>query len=463
MRVRIPILAWFASAVLAVASAAGQAVVALPTAETALLGRFAQGPIDFPVRVGSAEFASRFASGNSSTWPAEVQAREYFANGGTELTIVRVSDTGSLAAALTGNALTFTGLHALEPLSNLRLLIAPEISVLSAVEFTDTFAAFRAYLQPRRIFFILDPPPGLSTTNAMVAWADVSLPTDAGFCAVYFPSLQVLLDGALLTVPPGGAMAAIYARSDAVGGIWQSPSGTSLPIVAQGISLAINTNDSNLLVSHNVNPIRQFPGTGILPWAARTLDRSAADTKYIPIVRTLQWIAASIERSLAFAAAADDAEPLWAQIRSGVGSFLHGLWLQGAFVGSTQDMAYFVRCDASTTSVADIAAHRVNLTYGVAMLRALEFDLTFLSAPTFDALRSVPLPAIRVQNISSVLGLSYPTEAGFNYVLEFSGNLQANPFADAAPSVTGDGAWRTLSLPLGAGQDFYRLRIAPVR
>ena len=122
-----------------------------------------------------------------------------------------------------------------------------------------------------------------------------------------------------------------------------------------------------------------------------------------------------------------------------------------------------MRCDASTTSAADIAAHRVNLTYGVAMLRALEFELTFLSAPTFDALRFVPLPAIRVQNIASVLGLSYPTESGFNYVLEFSGNLQANSFADAAPLVTGDGAWRSLSLPLGAGQDFYRLRIAPVR
>ena len=463
MRVPLSICACFASVVLAVASAAGQAVVGLPTAETALLGRFAQGPIDLPVRVGATEFGAMFSSASPSSWPAEVQAREFFANGGRELIIVRVADIGSLAAALTGNALTLTGLHALEPLSNLRLLISPEISLLTAAEFTDTFAAFRAYLEPRRIFFILDPPPGLATTAAMVAWADASLPTDAGFCAVYFPYLQVLIDGTGLTVPPCGAMAAIYAQSDAVGGIWHSPSGTGLPIQAQGISIAINTTDSNLLVSHNVNPIRQFPGTGILPWAARTLDRSTADTKYIPVVRTLQWIAASIERSLAFAAAADDAEPLWAQIRSGAGNFLNGLWIQGAFVGSTPNAAYFVHCDATTTGAADIAAHRVNLVYGVAMLRPSEFDLTSISASTFDVSRSVPVPAVRVQSLPGALVLSYPTESGFNYVLEFSGNLQANPFADAAPSVTGDGAWRSLSLPRGAGQDFYRLRIAPVR
>ncbi len=463
MRVPLSICACFASVVLAVASAAGQAVIALPTAETALLGRFAQGPIDLPVRVGSVGFAATFASGNPSAWPAEVQAREFFANGGTELIVVRVTDAGSLATALTGNALTLAGLHALERLSNLRLLIAPEVSLLTAVEFTDTFAAFRTYLEPRRIFFILDPPPGLATAGAMVAWADASLPTDAGFCAVYFPFLQVLIDGSALTVPPGGAMAAIYAQSDAAGGVWKSPSGTSLPIQAQGISVAINTTDSNLLVSSNVNPIRQFSGTGIVPFGARTLDRTPADTKYVPVVRTLQWMAASIERSLAFAAAADDAEPLWAQIRSGVGNFLNGLWIQGAFVGSTPNAAYFVRCDATTTSAADIANHRVNLIYGVAMLRPSEFDLTSISAPTFDASRSVPGPAVRLQSLPGALVLSYPTEAGFSYVLEFSGNLQANTFADAAPLVTGDGAWRSVSLPLGAGQDFYRLRIAPVR
>ena len=463
MRVPLSICACFASVVLAVASAPGQAVVGLPTAETALLGRFAQGPIDLPVRVGPAEFASTFASGNPSAWPAEAQAREFFANGGTELIVVRVTDAGSLAAALTGNALTLAGLHALEPLSNLRLLIAPEISLLTAVEFTDTFAAFRAYLEPRRIFFILDPPPGLATAGAMVAWADASLPSDAGFCAVYFPSLQVLIDGAALTVPPCGPMAAIYAQSDASGGVWKSPSGVGFPLQALGVSVAINTTDSNLLVSSNVNPIRQFAGPGIVPFGARTLDRTPADTKYIPVVRTLQWMAASIERSLAFAAAADDAEPLWAQIRSGVGTFLYGLWIQGAFAGSTPNAAYFVLCDATTTSAADIAAHRVNLVYGVALLRPAEFDITSISAPTFDSSRSVPGPAVRVQSLPSALVLSYLTEPGFNYVLEFSANLQANAFADAAPAVSGDGAWRTLSLPLGVGQDFYRLRIAPVR
>ena len=39
-------------------------------------------------------------------------------------------------------------------------------------------------------------------------------------------------------------------------------------------------------------------------------------------------------------------EPLWSQIRLNVGAFLQGLFLQGAFQGSTPQQAYFVKCDA---------------------------------------------------------------------------------------------------------------------
>ena len=43
-------------------------------------------------------------------------------------------------------------------------------------------------------------------------------------------------------------------------------------------------------------------------------------------------------------------EPLWAQIRLNVGAFMHDLFRQGAFQGTTPREAYFVKCDKETTT-----------------------------------------------------------------------------------------------------------------
>lgn len=441
-------------------TAIGQ-VIALPASETALLGRFARGPMNLPLRVGAGEFEATFSSGNAAAWPAEAQARQYFANGGAGLHVVRIADTGSLAAALTGGAEDLSGIFALEPLSNLRLLIAPELSLLASADLANSFETFRAFLQTRRIFLILDPPPGLASVNDVASWVDASVPADASFCSLYYPYLKVVLDGAPLTITAGGAMAAIYAKNDSVSGIWRSPSGTSLPIQAQATNPVLSASESDFLTTHNIDPIRQFSGIGIVPWAARTLDRTNTGNRFISVVRTRAWVAASIERALAFAATQDNAAPLWTEIRDTAGAFLNSLYQQGAFAGSTPAQAYFVRCDATTTSAADIAAHRVNLLYGIALLQPSEFDVTQLSATTYDSQRPVPVPKIRVRNEANNLLPAYQTIAGFSYTLELSADLESSSWTGAAPTVTGDGAWFTPVIPMSESRGFYRLRVTP--
>src|SRR5260221_13341354 len=79
--------------------AVGQvSVIGLPTSETALLGKFARGPVDVPVKVGPADFNTLFGSANPAAWPAEVQARQFFANGGAALYVAPVAGAGPLAA-----------------------------------------------------------------------------------------------------------------------------------------------------------------------------------------------------------------------------------------------------------------------------------------------------------------------------------------------------------------------------
>lgn len=434
--------------------------IGLPMSETALLGRFARGPIDLPVKIGATEFETLFSSTEPAAWPAAVQARQFFANGGGCLHVVRIAATGPLADALVGDASALSGLHTLEPISDLRLLIAPELSLLQADAFADAFGHFRAFLEPRRIFFILDPPPDLPGASAVVGWVQNSVPADAAFCAIYYPYLEVLVDGGPLTI---GACGAIYAKNDATNGIWRSPTGTSLPIQAQALHPALSSSDYDLLNANQVDAIREFPGAGIVPFGARTLDRSNSENRFLAVVRTRNWIAASIERALAFAAIEDNGEPLWSQIRALVEDFLFSLFNEGAFVGTTPSETFFVRCDATTTAAVDIASHQVKVLYGVALLRANEFDITTLSAPVYDAMRPVSRPAIHGRAFAGDIVLAYPTSAGFNYLLEVSVVLQPNAWIAGGSTDGGDGAWRHSMIPMTADRGFYRLRITPAR
>jgi hypothetical protein len=445
------------------APVAAQSVTPLPTAETVLLGRFAQGPLNVPQWVGPAGFETTFGSTNPAAWPAEVQARQFFANGGTSLHVIRIAATGSLFNVLTGDSNALTGLYAVQPLSDVRLLIAPELSLLSAGEFVAAFASFRAFLDAPGIFFILDPPPGLSTTAAMTNWAGTALPGNAPNCAIYYPYLQIQLNGSNLTVPASGTMAAIYAQNAAGYGIWHAPAGTSFPLSAVTMSPVLVASESDLLTAQNINPIRIFPGSGIVPWGARTLDLQNGDNRYIPVVCTREWIAASVQRSLAFAATNDNAEPLWSQIRTVTANFLHSLWLQGALPGSTPSDAYFVRCDSSTTTANDLAMHRVNLLYGIALLKAGEFLYTTLTMPTYDPQRQAPRPTLSALAVPGNLQFAYPTEPGFNYILESASDPASGPWTSVGDTVVGDGAWRRPAIATTESQAFFRLRITSSR
>jgi hypothetical protein len=52
---------------------------------------------------------------------------------------------------------------------------------------------------------------------------------------------------------------------------------------------------------------------------------------------------------------------------------MHGLFRQGAFKGVSARDAYFVLCDASTTTNDDMAKGIVNIVIGFAPLKPMEF------------------------------------------------------------------------------------------
>ena len=72
-------------------------------------------------------------------------------------------------------------------------------------------------------------------------------------------------------------------------------------------------------------------------------------------------------------------EPLWAQIRLNVGAFMHNLFRQGAFQGTSPRDAYFVKCDGESTTQNDIDRGIVNILVGFAPLKPAEFVIIKIS------------------------------------------------------------------------------------
>jgi phage tail sheath protein FI len=93
----------------------------------------------------------------------------------------------------------------------------------------------------------------------------------------------------------------------------------------------------------------------------------------VPVRRLALFLEESLYRGTQWVVFEPNDEPLWAQIRTSLGAFMHDLFRQGAFQGTTPREAYFVQCDSETTTQYDIDRGIVNILVGFAPLKPAEF------------------------------------------------------------------------------------------
>jgi phage tail sheath protein FI len=68
-----------------------------------------------------------------------------------------------------------------------------------------------------------------------------------------------------------------------------------------------------------------------------------------------------------------------------VTAFLYNEWVSGALLGATPQEAFFVRCDRSTMTQADLDNGRLICLVGVAALKPAEFVIFRIGQKTADA------------------------------------------------------------------------------
>jgi uncharacterized protein len=238
----------------------------------------------------------------------------------------------------------------------------------------------------RRALLIVDPPAAWNSANTIVADNDKKL-TDLALtgerarnAALFFPRVREpdpKRDGQLDTFGPSGAIAGLMARTDGNRGVWKAPAGVDAALSGvQGLAVNLTNEENGQLNPIGVNCLRTFPIIGTVAWGSRTLrgaDLLADEYKYIPVRRTALYIEESLYRGLQWVVFEPNDEPLWAQIRLNAGAFMHNLFRQGAFQGSSPRDAYFVKCDKETTTQNDINLGIVNVVVGFAPLKPAEF------------------------------------------------------------------------------------------
>ncbi|HEY3757418.1 MAG TPA: phage tail sheath C-terminal domain-containing protein [Opitutaceae bacterium] len=209
---------------------------------------------------------------------------------------------------------------------------------------------------------------------------NLSSGTASSNSAFYFPWVTApdpLMGNRPAQFPPCGFVAGIYAATDASRGVWKAPAGIATGLTGVlGLQHVLTDAEHGQLNPYAVNCLREFRTYGDVVWGARTTqgaDTIGSQWAYVPIRRLALFIESSLYEGTQWVVFEPNDEPLWGQVRLNVGSFMQGLFLQGAFQGSSPKQAYFVKCDSENNPQSSIDQGIVNILVGFAPLYPAEF------------------------------------------------------------------------------------------
>lgn len=181
------------------------------------------------------------------------------------------------------------------------------------------------------------------------------------------------------TVPPSGAVAGVYAATDASRGVWKAPANVSLASVI-GPAVKLDNREQDELNVHDsgksINAIRNFTGKGTLIWGSRTLAGNDNEWRYIPVRRFFIMVEESVKKATApFVFEPNDANT-WIKVKVMIENFLTLQWRSGALQGAKPEQAFFVHIGlGETMSEIDVLEGRMIVEIGMAAVKPAEFIL----------------------------------------------------------------------------------------
>jgi len=206
--------------------------------------------------------------------------------------------------------------------------------------------------------------------------------------AAFYAAWIVISDpqsGARRTVPSGGHVLGVYARTDVERGVFKAPA-NEIVRGALNVRFDINDNTQGVLNPRGVNVIRSFPARGIRVWGARTLSSDSL-WKYVSVRRLFIFLEHSIYDGTQWVVFEPNDDRLWARVKDTVRLFLRSQWRGGALFGRTEEEAFFITCDRTTMTQDDILNGRLICEIGIAPVRPAEFVIFRIFQNTAEAQR----------------------------------------------------------------------------
>jgi phage tail sheath protein FI len=220
---------------------------------------------------------------------------------------------------------------------------------------------------------ILDPPPRLNAQEVL-QWRNEVAGYSSKYATLYWPWVRSLDPGTgeIDFVPPSGAVAGLWSRTDEARGVHKAPANDTLNGVID-VQANVTRYEHDALNPAGINVIRSFPGRGVRVWGARTLAGSDSEWRYVNVRRLFNYIESSILDGTQWVVFEPNDRDLWQRIVRTVRAFLMRLWRDGALFGATPDDAFYVKCDEETNPPDVIDAGQVVIEIGVAPVKPAEF------------------------------------------------------------------------------------------
>jgi phage tail sheath protein FI len=292
----------------------------------------------------------------------------------------------------------YVGTDAVDPIDRtglFTLVNIDDVSIIGAPGRTSAVVQNALIAQCENLryrFAVLDgpPPPDDAIPDVQVQRQQY----DTKYAALYYPWLLIedpyptnLQDIGTFAIPSSGHVLGVYARTDIDRGVHKAPANEVVQGII-GLQRTINKGEQEILnpFPSNINVIRDFRpnNRAIRIWGARVVT-SDPDWIYVNVRRLMIFIEKSIDIGLQWVVFEPNADPLWARVRRTIGDFLTTVWRNGALEGTKREEAYFVKCDRTTMTQADIDNGRLVVVIGVAPVKPAEFVIIRIGLWTAQA------------------------------------------------------------------------------
>lgn len=224
---------------------------------------------------------------------------------------------------------------------------------------------------------ILDMPfDQLTSVTSMINWRNVTQNFNSSYSALYAPWVKVFdpFNDIIVSVPPSGYIASMYAFNDFVAEPWFAAAGFNRgQLNVLGLTNVFTLGERDLLYVDGINPLQTFRGEGNVIWGQKTQQTKASALDRLNVRRSLIVIEKSIAISLRSFVFEPNNTLTRFRVRVLVEEFLGKLGARGAFQTELGDKGFRVLVDTTNNTPATIDNNELHVDIFLKPVRVAEF------------------------------------------------------------------------------------------